>query len=324
MSGDHPGSWPCRTSDIGVRTKCRQGTNMGAKAVPDYVLVVDDDALFRAYVRSVLEESGYRVVDAEDGFAALAAMRASRPAAVVLDVNMPRLSGYEVCRAIREEHGPDLPMIFVSGERTESFDRVAGLTIGADDYLGKPCRGRRAARPAPVSAPPGAGGLRDVDADPSRAGGAPAACERSGSGRDRRAARDQPEDGREPHRASPLQARGTQPGGGGRARLPSRESCPFGNSPDHGLVPLTLTTAGESHGPALVAILRACPRGSSSTAAAIDADLRRRQEGYGRSPRQQIEQDQVEVLAGCGTGGRSGRRSRSSFGTATTRTGSGG
>ncbi len=104
----------------------------------DYVLVVDDDALFRAYVRSVLEASGYRVVEAEDGFSGLAAMRASRPAAVVLDVNMPRLSGYEVCRAIREEHGPDLPLIFVSGERTESFDRVAGLTIGADDYLAKP------------------------------------------------------------------------------------------------------------------------------------------------------------------------------------------
>ena len=77
------------------------------KAVPDYVLVVDDDALFRAYVRGVLEESGYRVVDAEDGFSALAAMRAStaggcRPrrehAAAV------RLRG---AAALREEHGAD-------------------------------------------------------------------------------------------------------------------------------------------------------------------------------------------------------------------------
>ena len=106
--------------------------------MPDDVLVVDDDARFRAYVRNVLEESGYRVVDAEDGFAALAAVRSSRPAAVLLDVNMPRLSGYEVCRSLREEHGPDLPIVFVSGDRTESFDRVAGLTIGADDYLSKP------------------------------------------------------------------------------------------------------------------------------------------------------------------------------------------
>ena len=106
--------------------------------MPDHVLVVDDDAPFRAYVRGVLEESGYRVVEAEDGFAGLAAVRASRPSAVLLDVNMPRLSGYEVCRSLREEHGPDLPIVFVSGERTESFDRVAGLTIGADDYLAKP------------------------------------------------------------------------------------------------------------------------------------------------------------------------------------------
>ena len=63
-------------------------------------------------------------------------------------------------------------------------------------------------------------------------------------------------------------------------------------------MPLTLTTAGESHGPALVAILEGLPAGLVVERAAIDADLRRRQEGYGRSPRQQIEQDQVEVLAG--------------------------
>jgi DNA-binding NarL/FixJ family response regulator len=108
------------------------------KELSDHVLVVDDDALFRAYVRGVLEEGGYRVVDAEDGLAALASVRASRPAAVLVDVNMPGLSGYEVCRSLREAYGPDLPVMFVSGERTESFDRVAGLTIGADDYLAKP------------------------------------------------------------------------------------------------------------------------------------------------------------------------------------------
>jgi chorismate synthase len=61
---------------------------------------------------------------------------------------------------------------------------------------------------------------------------------------------------------------------------------------------LTLTTAGESHGPALVAILSGLPAGLVLDKDAIDADLRRRQEGYGRSPRQRIEQDAVEVLAG--------------------------
>src|SRR5204863_131280 len=61
---------------------------------------------------------------------------------------------------------------------------------------------------------------------------------------------------------------------------------------------LTLTTAGESHGPALVAILTGLPAGLVLDRAAINADLHRRQQGYGRSPRQSIEQDEVEVLAG--------------------------
>ena len=65
---------------------------------------------------------------------------------------------------------------------------------------------------------------------------------------------------------------------------------------------LTLTTAGESHGPVLVAILTGLPSGLVLDRAAIDADLRRRQQGYGRSPRQQLEQDEVEVLAGLRQG----------------------
>ena len=65
---------------------------------------------------------------------------------------------------------------------------------------------------------------------------------------------------------------------------------------------LTLTTAGESHGPALVAILAGLPAGLLLDRGAIEADLRRRQQGYGRSPRQQLEQDEVDVLAGLRQG----------------------
>src|SRR5437868_9144653 len=61
---------------------------------------------------------------------------------------------------------------------------------------------------------------------------------------------------------------------------------------------LELATAGESHGPALVAVVSGLPAGLVLDRAAIDANLRRRQQGYGRSPRQQIETDEVEVLAG--------------------------
>src|SRR5207244_10057391 len=63
-------------------------------------------------------------------------------------------------------------------------------------------------------------------------------------------------------------------------------------------VTLSLATAGESHGPALVAMVSGLPAGLVLDRAAIDANLRRRQQGYGRSPRQQIETDEVEVLAG--------------------------
>src|SRR5437762_8244788 len=65
---------------------------------------------------------------------------------------------------------------------------------------------------------------------------------------------------------------------------------------------LSLTTAGESHGPALVAILTGLPAGLVLDRDAINADLARRQQGYGRSPRQQLEQDEVEVLAGLRQG----------------------
>ena len=70
-----------------------------------------------------------------DGLSALAV---DEPAAAILDVNLPGMSGYQVCDALRRTYGADLPILIVSGERTESFDRVAGLLLGADDYLSKP------------------------------------------------------------------------------------------------------------------------------------------------------------------------------------------
>src|SRR5688500_14674301 len=102
------------------------------------LLVVDDDAPFRAFMRALLEGAGYAAEDAASGDAALLAVRDRPPAAVLLDVSLPGLSGYEVCRAIRQDHRLDVRVVFVSGERTESFDRVAGLLIGADEYVTKP------------------------------------------------------------------------------------------------------------------------------------------------------------------------------------------
>ncbi len=102
------------------------------------VLVVDDDPGTVGLLERVLRAGGLEAVSASDGHAGLAAARAERPALAILDVNLPGLSGYEVCRALRAEYGEGLPIVFLSGERTESFDRVAGLLLGADDYLAKP------------------------------------------------------------------------------------------------------------------------------------------------------------------------------------------
>jgi DNA-binding response OmpR family regulator len=105
---------------------------------PERLLVADDDEGFCASVRALLEGAGYAVEVVSSGDAALAAARLSPPAAVLLEVNLPGLSGYEVCRALKQDLGSSVAVLFVSGERTESFDRVAGLLIGADDYLTKP------------------------------------------------------------------------------------------------------------------------------------------------------------------------------------------
>jgi DNA-binding NarL/FixJ family response regulator len=101
------------------------------------VLVVEDDQRLNDHLCGVLQEAGFDAVAAADGAGALAAARALRPDAVVLDVCLPGLSGYEVCRVLKQER-PDLPVLFMSGERVEPLDRAAGLLIGADDYLVKP------------------------------------------------------------------------------------------------------------------------------------------------------------------------------------------
>jgi DNA-binding NarL/FixJ family response regulator len=102
------------------------------------ILVVDDDASFCLLVTEVLERAGYKTCVALTGEEALDSVRKSVPRLVVLDVNLPGTSGYSVCNELRNTVGHHLPIIFVSGDRTESFDRVAGLLIGADDYLTKP------------------------------------------------------------------------------------------------------------------------------------------------------------------------------------------
>ncbi|MDP9265677.1 MAG: response regulator transcription factor [Chloroflexota bacterium] len=99
------------------------------------VLVVDDEPNLRHSVGYALRVEGYDVVHAEDGEQGLAAFRSAKPDLVILDVMLPAMDGFEVCRRIRRESS--VPVLMLTARGTE-LDRVVGLEIGADDYLVKP------------------------------------------------------------------------------------------------------------------------------------------------------------------------------------------
>jgi DNA-binding NarL/FixJ family response regulator len=102
------------------------------------VLIADEDATSRDELARVLEAAGYEIMQVDSGEEALRAVREHSPSIVLLEIPLGSLSGYEVCRALREDQASELPIVFVSGSRTESYDRVAGLLVGADDYVVKP------------------------------------------------------------------------------------------------------------------------------------------------------------------------------------------
>ena len=100
------------------------------------VLVAEDDQHIREGLLEILEGEGYETVGAADGKAALALFGAEKPDFVCLDIMMPGLNGYDVCREIRKENA-QVPIIFISA-KSEEIDRVVGLELGADDFIMKP------------------------------------------------------------------------------------------------------------------------------------------------------------------------------------------
>jgi DNA-binding NarL/FixJ family response regulator len=102
------------------------------------VLIVDDDAGTRDLISTLLRRAGFETREAQDGHEAMRLAVLQRPAAAVVDVNLGGgQSGYEISRELHDRF-EDLPVVIVSGERTEPFDRVAGLLLGAADYIVKP------------------------------------------------------------------------------------------------------------------------------------------------------------------------------------------
>ncbi len=100
------------------------------------ILVVDDETNIIKLARMYLEREGYRVVAAGDGLKALEAVDRRKPDLVVLDVMLPSLDGFEVCRRLRAADNP-VPIIMVTA-RDDDIDKILGLELGADDYLTKP------------------------------------------------------------------------------------------------------------------------------------------------------------------------------------------
>jgi DNA-binding NarL/FixJ family response regulator len=102
------------------------------------VLVVDADAELRRAICTIFARVGVRTREAETGAEALRAVAQESPLLALLDVCLEDISGYEVCHEIKQTTGKRVPVILMSAQRTDPLDRVAGLLIGADDYLAKP------------------------------------------------------------------------------------------------------------------------------------------------------------------------------------------
>ncbi|GMA35898.1 hypothetical protein GCM10025876_21020 [Demequina litorisediminis] len=100
------------------------------------ILVVDDEENLRTMLVAALRYEGYDVIQSADGAEGLKAVREHRPDLVVLDVMMPHVDGFQMCRRMRES-GDRTPVIFLTA-RDSSTDKVEGLGIGGDDYLDKP------------------------------------------------------------------------------------------------------------------------------------------------------------------------------------------
>ena len=105
------------------------------KKMNEKILIVDDDANICELLRLYLSKEGYTPLIVNDGLAAVESVATSKPALVLLDIMLPKLDGWQVCRKIRQTS--DVPIIMLSA-KGETFDKILGLELGADDYIVKP------------------------------------------------------------------------------------------------------------------------------------------------------------------------------------------
>lgn len=108
---------------------------MASAVSPGRILIVEDDKKTASLVSLYLEREGFQTVLASDGLQALELARRHKPVLIILDLMLPRLDGWEVCRQLRQTSTVPILMLTARGEEV---DRVSGLTLGADDYVAKP------------------------------------------------------------------------------------------------------------------------------------------------------------------------------------------
>jgi len=101
----------------------------------ELILLVDDEPNIIQLASMYLQQDGYRIISAEDGLTALDMAANENPALIVLDLMLPKLDGWEVCKQIRAES--DIPILMLTA-RDEDIDKIVGLELGADDYMTKP------------------------------------------------------------------------------------------------------------------------------------------------------------------------------------------
>jgi two-component system alkaline phosphatase synthesis response regulator PhoP len=106
------------------------------------ILVVDDEVVLLETLAYNLEQAGYRVITVTDGVSALEAAQRERPDLIILDIMLPVMDGFEVCRRLRRESQTATTPILILSAKEDEIDKVVGLEVGADDYVSKPF-GRR-------------------------------------------------------------------------------------------------------------------------------------------------------------------------------------
>lgn len=102
------------------------------------LLIADDESGIRSLVRMTLERDSYQILEASDGVEAIALAREYHPEVVLLDVMMPGLSGFDVCRALKDDPTTSAATVVLLTAKAQESDRAEGIAAGADDYFTKP------------------------------------------------------------------------------------------------------------------------------------------------------------------------------------------